>query len=49
MLVEFGRALVMVALHGGVLNRAVQALGGSVGSRLGRAWSCGVPRRICGR
>ena len=36
MLVELGRTLVMVALHSGLLNRAVQALGGSVGSRLGR-------------
>lgn len=35
-LVEFGRALVVVALHGGLLNRAIQVLGGSVGSRLVR-------------
>ena len=35
-LVEFSCALVMVALHSGLLNRAVQALDGSVGSRLGR-------------
>ena len=33
---ELGRTLVMVALHGGLLNRAVYAFSGFVGSRLGR-------------
>ena len=35
-LVELGRSFVMVALQGGLLNRAVQVLGAFVGSRQGR-------------
>lgn len=34
--VGFVRGLGMVALDGGLRNRAVQALGGTVGSRVGR-------------